>query len=50
MLIESLTPMAAVTVVHATLRNIHPDRAAIAVALSTLFALVWLPVVFGAFG
>ena len=40
LLIESLTPMAAVTVVHATLRNIHPDRAAIAVALSTLFALM----------
>jgi len=49
MLIESLTPMAAVTVVHATLRNIHPDRAAIAVALSTLFALVWLPLVYGRF-
>ncbi|MBI3446723.1 MAG: AEC family transporter [Magnetospirillum sp.] len=50
LLIESLTPLAAVTVVHATLRNIHPDRAAIAVAASTLFALVWLPVVFGRFG
>lgn len=47
LLIESLTPMAAVTVVHATLRNIHPDRAAVAVALSTLAALVWLPLVFG---
>ncbi|CUW40169.1 conserved protein of unknown function(containing Auxin efflux carrier domain.163-301) [Magnetospirillum sp. XM-1] len=46
LLIESLVPLAAVTVVHATLRNIHPDRAAIAVAASTLFALVWLPVVF----
>ena len=45
-LIDSLTPMAAVTVVHATLRQIHPDRAAIAVAASTLFALVWLPFVF----
>ncbi|CAA7623411.1 Predicted permease [Candidatus Terasakiella magnetica] len=50
LLIESLTPLAAVTVVHAGLRNIHPDRAAIAVALSTLFALVWLPVVFTRFG
>ena len=50
LLIESLTPLAAVTVVHATLRNIHPDRAAIAVAASTLFALIWLPVVFGRFG
>ena len=46
MLIESLTPLAAVTVVHATLRNIHPDRAAMAVALSTLFALLWLPIVY----
>ncbi|KIL98960.1 hypothetical protein CCC_02410 [Paramagnetospirillum magnetotacticum MS-1] len=46
LLIESLVPLAAVTVVHANLRNIHPDRAAIAVAASTLFALVWLPVVY----
>jgi len=30
-------------VVHAALRNIHPDRAAVAVAASTLFALLWLP-------
>jgi len=43
LLVESLVPMAAVTVVHATLRNIHPDRAAVAVAASTLFALLWLP-------
>jgi len=49
LLIESLVPMAAVTVVHATLQNIHPDRAAVAVAVSTLFALIWLPVVFGIF-
>ena len=47
LLVESLTPMAAVTVVHATLRNIHPDHAAVAVALSTLAALAWLPLVFG---
>ncbi len=47
LLIESLVPLAAVTVVHASLRDIHPDRAAIAVALSTLVALVWLPVVYG---
>ncbi|MGE5547535.1 MAG: AEC family transporter [Solirubrobacterales bacterium] len=50
LLIESLTPMAAVTVVHATLQNIHPDRAAVAVAASTLIALAWLPVVYGLFG
>jgi predicted permease len=46
LLVESLVPMAAVTVVHATLRNIHPDRAAVAVAFSTLFALLWLPVIY----
>lgn len=47
LLVESLVPMAAVTVVHATLRNIHPDRAAVAVAFSTLVALLWLPLAFG---
>lgn len=47
LLIESLVPLAAVTVVHATLRGIHPDRAALAVAFSTLAALGWLPVVYG---
>lgn len=50
LLVQSLTPLAAITVVHAVMRNIHPDRAAIAVALSTLFALFWLPMVFGRFG
>ncbi|RAU21106.1 hypothetical protein CU669_15240 [Paramagnetospirillum kuznetsovii] len=50
LLVESLVPLAAVTVVHAAMRNIHPDRAAIAVAGSTLFALVWLPLVIGRFG
>ncbi|MGE5503858.1 MAG: AEC family transporter [Actinomycetota bacterium] len=48
LMVEALTPLAAVTVVHATLNDIHPDRAAVAVAASTLFALVWLPVVYGA--
>lgn len=47
LLIESLVPMAAVMVVHATLRDIHPDRAAVSVALSTVLALVWLPLAFG---
>jgi|AGTN01.1.fsa_nt_gi Predicted permeases len=47
LLVESLVPMAAVTVVHATLRDIHPDCAAVAVAASTLAALVWLPLAFG---
>jgi predicted permease len=48
LLVESLVPMAAITVVHATLRGIHPDRTAVAVAASTLFALLWLPLVFSA--
>jgi predicted permease len=47
LLVESLVPMAAVTVVHATLHNIHPEKAAVAVAASTLFALGWLPLMFG---
>ncbi len=50
LLIDSLAPIAAITVVHASMRHIHPDRAAIAVAASTLFALVWLPVVLSRFG
>ncbi len=49
LLIEAATPLAAVTVVHATLNNVHPDRAAVAVAASTLFALAWLPLVYGMF-
>jgi predicted permease len=48
LMIDALAPLAAVTVVHATLNDIHPDRAALAVAASTLFALAWLPVVYGA--
>lgn len=47
LLVESLVPMAAVTVVHATLQDAHPDRAALAVAVSTIVALFWLPLVFG---
>jgi predicted permease len=49
-LIDSLAPMAAITVVHAAMRNIHPDRTAIAVAASTLLALAWLPFVLARFG
>lgn len=43
LLIQSLVPLAAMTVVHATLRNVHPDTAALAVGASTLFALFYLP-------
>ncbi len=50
LLVESLVPMAAVTVVHAALRGIHPDHAAMAVAISTVLALVWLPMMFSIIG
>ncbi len=44
-LVESLVPMAAITVVHATLQNIAPDKASLAVGASTVFALLYLPLV-----
>lgn len=43
LLVESLVPMAAITVVHATLQNIAPEKASLAVGASTLFALGYLP-------
>ncbi len=45
LLIESLVPMAAVTIVHAYLRNIHPEQTAATIAISTFFSLIWLPIV-----
>lgn len=47
LIVESLVPMAAVTVVHAALQNVHPERAAVAVGASTLVSLAWLPLVLG---
>ena len=43
LIIQSLVPMAAMTAVHASVQQIHPEKASLAVALSTLLALVWLP-------
>lgn len=43
LLIQSLVPLAALTVVHATIRQVHPDAAALAVGASTVFALFFLP-------
>lgn len=45
LLVESLVPMAAITVVHATLQGIAPEKASLAVGASTVFALLYLPLV-----
>ena len=42
-LVQGLVPMAAVTVVHAAIQQVHPEKASVAVAASTLFALFYLP-------
>lgn len=44
-LVESLVPLAAITVVHATLQNVAPDKVSLAVGASTVFALAYLPLV-----
>jgi len=43
LVILSLVPMAAMTAVHASVQQVHPDKASLAVALSTVMALAWLP-------
>ena len=43
LVIQSLVPMAAMTAVHASVQQVHPDKASLAVALSTVLALAWLP-------
>lgn len=45
MLLMSLVPMAANTVAYAALLNAQPEKASIAVLLSTLFALFFIPAV-----
>lgn len=45
LIIESLVPMAAITVVHATLQDISPEKASLAVGFSTVFALLYIPLV-----
>lgn len=46
-IIESLVPLAAITVVHATLQDIRPDQASLAVGASTAAALAYLPLMVG---
>ena len=43
LIIQSLVPMAAMTAVHASVQQVHPEKASLAVALSTTLALAWLP-------
>lgn len=43
MVIMAIVPLAANTVAFATELNVHPDKAALAVLLSTLFALFYIP-------
>jgi predicted permease len=45
--VESLVPLAAITVVHATLQDVRPEQASLAVGASTVFALVYLPLMMG---
>lgn len=45
LVVESLVPMAAITVVHASLQQVHPEKASLAVGASTVFALLYLPAV-----
>jgi len=42
-LLMSIVPLASNTVAYATRLNTHPEKAAVAVFLSTLFALVYIP-------
>jgi predicted permease len=44
MVVLSIVPMAANTVLYATEMRVHPEKAATAVALTTLFTIVYIPV------
>lgn len=45
MILMSIVPLAANTVTFATELKVHPEKAAVAVSLSTVFALVYIPVI-----
>lgn len=49
MLVMSIVPLAADTVVFSTKFHIHPEKASLAVMLSTLFALIYIPIFSGVF-
>jgi malate permease and related proteins len=50
MILQSIVPLAANTVTVATLLRVQPEKAAVAVLLSTIFALVYIPLVLGLLG
>ncbi len=45
MILMSIVPLAANTVAYATELNAHPEKASFAVLLSTLFALIYIPLI-----
>lgn len=49
MILMSIVPLAANTVTYATELKVHPEKAALAVLLSTLFALFYIPLMAGLF-
>jgi len=49
MLLMSIVPLASNTVAYAAALNVHPEKAAISVLLSTLFALIYIPLFIIAF-
>lgn len=50
MILMSIVPLAANTVVFAALLKVHPEKAAMAVVATTLFALFYIPFVVSLFG
>ena len=50
LIIFSVAPLAANNVVIATILNLHPDKVAAAVIISTIFALFYVPIVMVLFG
>jgi len=46
-ILMAITPLAANTVVFATELNVHPDKVSLAVFVSTIFALFYIPLVMG---
>ena len=49
MFLLSIVPLAANTIAYATELKLHPDKAAITVAISTIFALFYIPIIIGIF-
>ena len=47
LILASIVPLAANTVTWATELKAHPEKAAIAVVISTIFALFYIPLIVG---